>query len=109
MTTILDLPMEVWSRVAVYVPFSERLQTFHALHTAGCLPHTNTNVPNAFMQFCSEPDQMQRNETLEAGVSEEGVHALVDMGFTDRDVRVALGLTNGSLEGAVEYLLSGVM
>jgi hypothetical protein len=106
MTFILDLPMEVYGpRVVVYVPFSDRLQTFHALRTSECLPKTNTNVPNAFMQFCSEPDQTRRTKTL----GEEGAHALVDMGFADRDVRIALGLTNGSPVGALGYLLSEVL
>jgi len=109
-TTVSDLPMEVWSQVVVYVPFSDRLRTFHALRCAGCLPDTHTNVSNAFLQFCSEADRMERecaeDRTSELLCTEESVRVLVDMGFNHDEVCMALRLTSGALEGAMEYLLA---
>lgn len=102
--------MEVWAGVAVYVPFSDRLRTFHALWDAGCLPDTHTNVSNAFLQFCSEADRVERecaeDRTSELLCTEESVRILVDMGFNDDEVRMALRITSGALEGAMEYLLT---
>ena len=102
--------MEVGSQVPVYVPFSDRLRTFHALWDAGCLPDTHTNVSNAFLQFCSEADRVEREHaeecTDEPLGTEERVRVLVDMGFNDDEVRTALRLTNGALELAMEYLLA---
>lgn len=112
-TTVSDLPMEVWSQVAVYVPFSDRLRTFHALRSAGCLPDTHTNASNAFLQFCSEADRVERERVEEEEErsgnplgTEENVRVLVDMGFNHDEVRMALRLTHGALDGAVEYLLA---
>jgi hypothetical protein len=108
--TISDLPMEVWSQVAMYVPFSDRLRTFHALRCAGCLPDTHTNASNALLQFCSEADRVERECAEERNGSildtEESVRVLVDMGFNHDEVRMALRLTYGVLDGAVEYLLA---
>jgi hypothetical protein len=107
--TISELPMEVWSQVAVHVPFSERLRTFHALRCAGCLPDTHTNTSNAFLQFCSEADRTERDieqEPHSPPGSEESVRILVEMGFNDDEVRLALRFTHGSLDGAMEYLLT---
>lgn len=111
-TNVSDLPMEVWSQVAVYVPFSDRLRTFHALRCAGCLPDTLTNASNAFLQFCSETDRVER-ERVEEGdgngdllCTEESVRVLVDMGFNRDEVRSALRLTHGALDGTVDYLLA---
>ena len=100
-----DLPMEVWSRVALFVPFSERLVTFRALWSAGCLPDTNTNASNAFLQFCSEADRAERDSSNDDVDVEEGVRVLVGMGFADAEVRVALRLACGSPDLALEYLL----
>lgn len=109
-TTVSDLPMEVWSQVAVYVPFSDRLRTFHALRDAGCLPDTYTNASNAFLQFCSEADRVEREraeeDTGKLLGTEEKVRVLVDMGFNNDEVRMALRLSNGALEVATEYLLA---
>ena len=111
-TTVSDLPMDVWSQVAVYVPFSDRLRTFHALRDAGCLPDTHTNVSNAFLQFCSEADRVERMHAEEAECNgnllniEVNVRVLVDMGFNHDEVCLALRLTNGAIEGAMEYLLT---
>tara|TARA_X000000368_G_scaffold378904_1_gene333597 strand:- start:71 stop:409 length:339 start_codon:yes stop_codon:yes gene_type:complete len=109
-TTVSDLPMEVWSQVAVYVPFSDRLRTFHALCDAGCLPDTYTNASNAFLQFCSEADCVEREcadeRTSELLGTEENVRVLVAMGFNDDEVRIALRLTNGALEEAMDHLLA---
>tara|TARA_B110001450_G_C17619343_1_gene480536 strand:+ start:439 stop:786 length:348 start_codon:yes stop_codon:yes gene_type:complete len=110
--TVSDLPMEVWSQVAVYVPFSDRLRTFHALRCAGCLPDTHTNTSNAFLQFCSEADRAERErvEDEERNANrlgtEESVRVLVDMGFNHDEVRMALRLTYGAMNGAMEYLLA---
>tara|TARA_B110001452_G_scaffold16179_1_gene13255 strand:- start:3825 stop:4139 length:315 start_codon:yes stop_codon:yes gene_type:complete len=102
--------MDVWSRVAVYVPFSERIRTFQSLRCTGCLPDTNTNVSNALLQFCSEADRVERECVDEEDVhidlgAQESVRLLVEMGFNDDEVRLALRLTYGSLNGAMEYLL----
>jgi hypothetical protein len=109
-TTVSDLPMEVWSQVAVHVPFSDRLRTFHALRDAGCLPDTYTNASNAFLQFCSEADRVERESTEDRTsallCTEESVRVLVDMGFNHDEVRMALRLTNGAMDGAMEYLLT---
>lgn len=112
-TTVSDLPMEVWSHIAVYVPFSDRLRTFHALRCTGCLPDTHTNASNAFLQFCSEADRIERECAEEEEErngnplrTEERVRVLVDMGFNHDEVRMALRLTNGAMEGAMEYLLA---
>lgn len=102
------LPMEVWSQVAVYIPFADRLRTFRALRCTGLLPDTNTTLSNAFLQFCSEADRIEREreEDTEPRVPvEQNVRVLLDMGFNDDEVRLALRLTHGSLDGAVEYLL----
>ena len=103
------LPMEVWSQVAVYIPFSDRLRTFRALRCTGLLPDTNTTPSNAFLQFCSEADRIERECTdiEEPSVPvEQNVRVLLDMGFNDDEVRLALRLTHGSLDSAVEYLLT---
>ena len=106
------LPMEVWALVAVHIPFAERLDAFHALRRAGCLPDTHTNPSDAFLQFCSEADRLQReaveceeNAAPLAVVSDAAVRVLVDMGFADGAVRMALTLTHGSLDDTVAYLL----
>lgn len=109
-TTVSDLPMEVWSQVAVFVPFSDRLRTFHALRDSGCLPDTHTNASNAFLQFCSEADRVERecaeDRTSELLGAEESVRVLVDMGFNHDEVRMALRLTHGAIHGAMEHLLA---
>lgn len=110
---MIDLPMEVWARVALHVPFEERLRTFRALRFAGCLPDTLTNASNAFMQFCSEADRLER-EALEredtaasdVRVSDAAVRVLVDMGFADSTARLALTVTHGAMDDALTYLLS---
>lgn len=102
--------MEVWSQVAVYVPFSDRLRTFHALRCAGCLPNTHTNASNALLQFCSEADRVEREraeeEERDGEPLEDSVRVLVEMGFNRDEVRMALRLANGAMEGAMEHLLA---
>ena len=111
MTAASDLPMEVWARVAVHVPFAERLRTFHALRRTGCLPRTHTNAPNAFMQFCSEADRAERAAAEEDAAqrwaaAHESVRLLVGMGFAESEVREALRRSHGALDDAVEALLA---
>lgn len=101
-----DLPMELWSRVAVYLSFYERLTTFHALRLAGCLPDTRTNVPNAFMQFCSDADRIERERPEENVNFDEMVNVLSSLGFVDHSARLALRLSNWDMGDAVEYLIS---
>lgn len=102
--------MEMWSHVAVYIPFVDRLRTFRSLRCAGLIPDTNTNPSNAFLQFCSEADRIEREEMRDDEsctriATEESVRVLLGMGFNDDEVRLALRLTHGSLYGAVEQLL----
>lgn len=103
------LPMDVWSHVAMYIPFPDRIGTFRALRCIGLLSDTNTTPSNALLQFCSEADRMEREceEGTESRASNDrNVRVLLDMGFNDDEVRLALRLTHGSLDWAVEHLLT---
>ena len=108
--------MEVWAHVAIYIPFSERLRAFRALYRAGCLPNTNTTPSNAFLQFCSESDRIER-ERLEEEEQTLGtfparrddsaaIRVLTHMGFDHEQLVVALNRANGDVYGAIQYMLT---
>lgn len=84
--------MEVWARVASFLPFSTLLDTFWSLTNAGLLPDTGTNAPNAFLQFCSD----QREEEA----------SLLEMGFDPVDVASAIRECGNNFEAVVDHLLT---
>ena len=49
-----SLPMELWARVAFFLPFTSLITVFWSLRRAGALPYTGTHPGNALLQFCSE-------------------------------------------------------
>ena len=102
--------MEVWSRIARFIPFSQRFETFHALTRLGWLPRTHTTPSNALLQFCSEADVEERQcmELEEESRIQDAavVDQFVDMGFPrDRVVRV-LFLLHGNIDSTLTLLLS---
>ena len=110
-TTIRDLPMDVWTRVAVHVPFGLRIRCFHALRRAGCISHTRTTTSRALLDFCADADRAER-DAVTREIDARGdvdVHILVEMGFPESDVRHALAFADGSVDYAVQYLLSSSM
>ena len=94
--------MEVWSQIAVFIPFSQRINAFHALRQVGMIPETFTNIPNAFMQFCSEADQIER---AYVPTYEGQLKQLLHMGFSEKKSRNALDLSGGSVEMAIYIII----
>ena len=112
MSTIRDLPMEVWSRVATFVPFTDLLRTFWALVDARVLPDTRTNASNAFLQFCSgvvdEREQELRREEQVRRVHHISLRLhtlLIEMGFDATRIELAIELCGGREDAIFEYLL----
>ena len=106
--SIRDLPMEVWSRVATFLPFESLLDTFWSLTNVRVLPDTRTNASNAFLQFCSgvaaEQALSQQEEVYD--VPQDMREALTDMGFDADQIEFAIQLCEGREEAVVDYLLN---
>lgn len=112
MSTIRDLPMEVWSRIATFLPFADLLHTFWALEHARVLPDTCTNASNAFLQFCSgvveEREQELRREEQVRRVHRISLRLhtlLIEMGFDATRIELAIELCGGREDAIFEYLL----
>lgn len=97
--------MEVWARVASFLPFSSLLDTFWALTNAGLLPDTGTNASNAFLQFCSEVRTEDEEERERSPMTLENYRLLLQMGFEADMVSVALRLCRGNLDATFDCLL----
>ena len=98
--------MDVWAKIAVFIPFSELIDTFWTLRRAGALPLTYTTPSNALLQFCSE---WHYEETEIVHVLDQGVlNTLNEMGFPDDEIRRASDLCNGRLEPMLEYLIHSI-
>lgn len=106
--SIRDLPMEVWSRVATFLPFESLLSTFWSLTEVHILPDTQTNPSNAFLQFCSgvvnEQDHDTQTQVYE--IPQDMHDALNDMGFESDQIEFAIQLCEGREEAVLDYLLN---
>lgn len=101
--------MEVWSRIATFLPFHTLLDTFWSLTKVNILPDTRTNASNAFLQFCSGVAGEQEQETSETkfyDIPEDVRAALLDMGFDADHVEIAVQLCEGREEAIFDYLLN---
>ena len=98
------LPIEMWACVAMFIPFGDRLRVFNALDAMGLLPDTGTHRVNAFLQFCSESDAVERYMPEPTYYTEEDVRDIASMGFSNESVRHALSVSP-SLDVALELLL----
>lgn len=109
--SIRDLPMEVWSRVATFLPFESLLNTFWSLTTVHILPDTRTNASNAFLQFCSgvaAEQALSQQEEEVYDVSQDMREALSDMGFDADQIEFAIQLCEGREDAVLDYLLNRV-
>ncbi len=106
--SIRDLPMEVWSRVATFLPFESLLSTFWSLTKVHILPDTQTNPSNAFLQFCSGVVDEQDDDTqIKVYEIPQDMHeALNDMGFESDQIEFAIQLCEGREEAIIDYLLN---
>ena len=100
-----ELPMEVWARVASFIPFPSLLSTFWALTNAGLLPETGTNSSNAFLQFCSQVSEEEEEEEIEIDDLEGTYAYLVEMGFDPDLVIHAIRMCRGNLEAILEFVI----
>lgn len=106
--SVRDLPMEVWSRVATFLPFESLLPTFWSLRDARILPDTHTNASNAFLQFCTGVMEVQEETEEEDRVydlSDEMRATLDRMGFDHDLVERATRLCRGRDDAVLDYLL----
>ena len=85
--------MEVWSRIATFLPFSLLLSTFWSLRDAGVLPETHTNASNAFLQFCS-------GVTNETNAPESSQTYVIRYAF--RTALLELGIESDLIDRAVQ-------
>lgn len=105
--SIRDLPMEVWSRVAAFLPFESLLSTFWSLTKVHILPDTQTNPSNAFLQFCSGvANEQDDTQTKVYEIPEDMHRALNDMGFESDQIEFAIQLCEGREEAVLDYLLN---
>ena len=95
--------MEVWARVASFIPFPSLLSTFWALTDAGLLPETQTNPSNAFLQFCSEI--ADADDQVECNTMHDTYTLLLEMGFDHDIVTHALHICRGNLESVLDYIM----
>ena len=107
--SIRDLPMEVWSRVATFLPFESLLHTFWSLTTARILPDTRTNASNAFLQFCSGVlcEDSVENEVYD--IPRETRMALIHMGFDANHIERAVQLCEGRENSVLDYLFTSAL
>ena len=94
------LPMDVWARVAVFVPFAERLSSFHALRACGLLPDTYTTPSNMLLQFCAQADDAVA-DTPEWWVVEQ----FLAMGFSHDQILNAHMQCDGDVMWMVGWLI----
>ena len=87
-----DLPMEVWARIASFIPFPDLLRTFHTLQAAGALPDTHTTPSNALLQFCAEHGHTDEDDEFA-----DMMDVYVAMGFSVEHVRHALRHPGGDI------------
>ena len=98
------LPMELWARIAHFLPFEQVLPTFWALRRALVLPYTHTPPANALLQFCADlpppppPPPPTIAPTFRSG--------LRDVGFSDAEIDEAVRLCHGHDNAIVEFLLT---
>ena len=105
------LPMEVWARVASFLPFDSLIETFWTLRRAGVLPYTHTPPSNALLQFCSEVRNVEEDAWVAAltTIDADTHGALRDMGFSSVQIDRAVHLCNGNIDAILEYLLHMTM
>jgi len=99
--------MEVWARIARFLPFDALVHTFRSLAVARALPDTHTTASNALLQFCSEacdpPEEEEGASHFE--LTEDMRAILVEMGFDANLVDRATQLCRGHEESVFDYLL----
>lgn len=100
-----DLPMEVWARIATFLPFEELVRTFRSLAVARALPDTRTTASNALLQFCSEACGPEEEASRHYELTEDMRAILVEMGFDANLVDRATQLCRGHEEAVFDYLL----
>lgn len=97
--------MEVWARIASFLPFPDLIQTFWTLRRAGALPLTYTTPSNALLQFCSESTEYDETIDGEYLVDQQVWNTLNEMGFSDERIHHAAQLCEGNVDSILEYLI----
>lgn len=100
----VELPMELWARVASFLPFSMLMDTFWALRHAGLLPDTGTHASNAFLQFCAEVS-CEEDEEAHYEIPLDMRVILLEMGFDNALIDYSVQLCRGRHEAVYDYLI----
>ena len=101
---MVELPMEIWARIASFLPFSELVPTFQILYDANILPDTGTTASNALLQFSSEHGYVSDDD--EVVVPNSFVFSLLQMGFGEDLIEYAVIVCNSNQERIIDFLLN---
>ena len=115
---IRDLPMDVWSRVATFLPDNDRVPVFCALRASGVIA-SDEPFFRSCMTFLRESLQhshaLAEQEVEDAMwpcignyVTEADTAMLQEMGFAREDAVRALVATGGDIEYATRLLVRGL-
>ncbi len=109
--SLSDLPIDVWSRIACFLPTEERFAAFRSLRQAMIL-RTERSAFHTMSLFVSEAAQLEQKQCATDGVWPErptwdvaSQQLLEEMGFEKLNVVRALIETDGRFELAFSHLL----
>ena len=115
---IRDIPMDVWSRVATFLPDDDRVPAFWALRASGVIAMDEPFFRScmAFLRESLQHSHALAEQEVEDAiwprlddyVTEADTTTLQEMGFAREDAVRALVSTGGNIEYATRLLIRGL-
>lgn len=106
MTSITDLPIDVWSRVFLHIPFSQLLHTFNAIVYSRALNVRLSTRLDAFWMIASSSKQSEQDAGYAPSVHEHRAtfEYLLNMGISEDNAAGLVRRANGNIHDAFLYL-----